>query len=481
MLGPKDGGAMSDTTRQPRIVLVVPRGEAVRNFLYSRTLDALAEEAEVTLLSVVSDEQFSERFADRVARIVPLEEHRQPRAVGYLRVLTENAHDRWLWSEVAKNNWRLRDERAREKGAWLQRRLVKATTRLLANNPTLQLLTALEQGLAYRLRPTRDFDRLFAEIEPDLVFNGSHIHGLAGELPLRVAHRRGIPTAGFIFSWDNLTSRSRIFVPYDHYLVWHQDMQDQLLSIYSQLRAAQVTVTGTPQLDFHFDPRLELPREELCRRLGLDPGRPYVLYTTGIANHFYDEHEHVAEVIRILAEMELSPKPQLVVRTYVKGTSPEMYALAEEGHPDVIFPEVLWEPRWQTPRYEDLEIYSNLLRHAAVGINAASTVSLELMIFDKPIINLGFDPPESGLPWDKGYERHILFDHYRPVAESGAVGVARSNQDLAELLHRGLTDPGADADARRWFLEQTFGDTLDGCSAERVAETLLRLAREGRP
>ncbi len=465
---------------RPHVVLVVPRGEAVRNFLYSSTLDHLAAKARVTVLSVVDDPSFSARFSDRAERVLPLAEHAQHPLTARLRTLTENAHDRWLWSKVAQNNWELRDRRAAERGERFSRLLVKAAARTLGNRPTLEALTRLEQELAWRLRPTREFDRLFAELRPDLVFNGSHIHGMAGELPLRVAHRMGIPTAGFIFSWDNLTSRSRIFVPYDDYLVWHQGMERQLRSIYPHVPAERVHVTGTPQFDFHLRPELELSRAELAELVGIDPARPYVLYTTGIDNHFYQEHLHVETVIRLLAELPLEPRPQLVVRTYVKGTSAEMLAIGERGLPGVVFPPVLWEPRWQTPLPEDLRIYSNLLRHAAMGINAASTVSLELILFDKPVINLDFDPPGSGLPWCLGYSRHIHLDHYWPVAESGAVMVARSVDDVRAMLHRGLTAPAADQAARRRFLAETFGPTLDGRSGERVAATLLALAQRRR-
>ncbi len=61
----------------------------------------------------------------------------------------------------------------------------------------------------------------------------------------------GIPTAGFIFSWDNLTSRSRIFVPYDDYLVWTDRVRD-LLRLYREVPPTRIYVTGTPQFDFHF-------------------------------------------------------------------------------------------------------------------------------------------------------------------------------------------------------------------------------------
>lgn len=467
----------STDARLPRVVIILPRGEAVRNFLYSDTLRSLSERARVTLLSVVDDEAFTSRFRDSVEDIVSLREYRQHPTVRYLRMLTENAHDRWLWSAVAQNNWELRDRRAAAQGKRLRRMLMKAAARALANRPSLRQLTRLEQYLNWKLRPTREFDELFQRIRPDLVFNGSHIHGRAGELPLRVAKRMGIPTAGFIFSWDNLTSRSRIFVPYDYYLVWHEPMRTQLLDIYPEIRRENVCVTGTPQFDFHFKPEFCLSREELCKEIGIDPRRPFILYTTGIDNHFPEEYRHVQSVIRHLRDIDISPKPQLVVRNYVKGTSPELKAMAKEPPEDVVFPRVLWNPKWATPLYEDLTIYTSLVRHAALSINAASTVSLEFLMLDKPVINLDFDPPGSNLPACLGYSRHINFDHFRPVAESGATMVARSEDDMRRMLVRGLTQPEADRAARKAFIRKTFGVNLDGRSGTRVAEVLLSLCK----
>lgn len=462
-----------DLDPRPHIVLVIPRGEAVRNFLYSKTLPSLARSARVTVLSVVDDPEFDRHFESFVDQIVALADSQSPVWLSRFRTLIENAHDRRQWSRVHQNQWRLRDSRARQ-GARYRRLLVKLMSRLLAHEPALRRATRAHQIMAHRFRD-RQLDELFDRLQPDLVFNGSHIHGQAGELPVLAAHARGIPTAGFIFSWDNLTSRSRIMVPYDTFLVWHEAMRAELLEVYPEVRSQQVAVTGTPQFDFHFDRRLKLSRKKLCSRIGIDPARPFVLYTTGIANHFFDEHRHVESVIDILSRLDESRRPQLVVRTYIKGTSPEMLALAERGYPDVYFPEVLWEPHWQTPRFEDLEIYSNLLRHCALGINAASTVTLELLMFDKPAINLDFDPPGTDLPWDLGYERHIRFDHYRPVANSPAVMVARSTRDLESKIARGLNAQRELAAERRAFLTDMFGDTLDGQSGERVASVLVAL------
>ncbi len=457
-------------------MIVAGRGEVLRNFLFSDTLPRLAEEARVTVLSVVDGERHVGRFREHVEEVIKLEEYPQPGPAAYVRELVQNAHDRWQWSAVARNNWELRDRRAAEKGEMGRRRLVKAAAGCLAWRPALRALTTLERRLAFRRRPTRTFDRLFERIRPDLVFNGSQIHGMAAELPLRVAHGMGIPTAVFASAWDNLTSPSRIRVPCDDAPVWHEGMRRQLLELYPQVGADRVYASGTPQFDFHFKPEFQLPRKQLCRRSGIDPTRPYVLYTTGIMNHFFEEHHHVERVARLLGEIDAPRRPQLVVRTYAKGTSSEMKALAERGLPETVFPPVAWDEEFQTPRYEDLAVYSSLLRHAALGINAASTVSLELLHFDKPAINLDFDPPGTELPWCLGYGRHIRFDHYRPLAESGAVMVARSSDDIARMLHRGLTAPEADSAARRRFLDEMFDGLLDGNAGARVAERLLAIA-----
>jgi hypothetical protein len=113
-----------------------------------------------------------------------------------------------------------------------------------------------------------------------------------------------------------------------------------------------------------------------------------------------------------------------------------------------------------------------------MGINAASTVSLELMMHDKPVINLGFDPPGSNLPDYSNFSTHIELDHYRPVAQSGGVMVARSVEDMRSMLIRGLTQPQADSEKRRCFIDEMFDRRLDGRAGQCIAETLICLAKQ---
>jgi hypothetical protein len=77
---------------------------------------------------------------------------------------------------------------------------------------------------------------------------------------------------------------------------------------------------------------------------------------------------------------------------------------------------------------------------AAVGINVGSTMSLELCMFDKPVINVGYNPVGIDIhPVD--IPRYYFFDHYRPIVESRATMLAHSEDEMRQLLEQTLNNP----------------------------------------
>ena len=384
------------------------------------------------------------------------------------------AHGRWLWSPAARERWRLRDLEATTASAQLKRLVKKVACYPFANRTGVELLSRIERAASGLFRSTDHYVELLRRSKPSLVFNGSHVHAGVALPVLQAAQRLGIPTAAFIFSWDNLTSQGRIIPPYDYYLVWNSALRDRLLHMYRNVRPDRVFVTGTPQFDAHFRVGTYWSREEFCARVGANPARPIVVYTTGMANHVPGEPRIVQGIADMLRSMAEFGPPQLLVRVYPKGPT-GCFEELKRPYPDIIFPEVPWERAWLTPKIEDTALLTNTLRHAAVGINVASTISLELCMFDKPIINVAYNPPGVNIePLD--YRRAYDFDHYRPVVESGAVTLARSEAEMLGLLRRGLRSPGEHSVNRRRLLSEMFDGTLDGHSGTRVAHVLHRLA-----
>jgi hypothetical protein len=469
------GQAAGAASGRPRIVVLLPRGEAIRNFVYTGALDRLSKTAEVAVLSVIPSDELRDVLSGGAFSLLPLRHVGESYVVGAIRDLLDMAHGRKLWSKAAQERWYLRDQEATTPAARLKRSAKKMLCVPFANGLGVTALSRAERLASRWFRTTDEFTRLFEQLRPSLVFNASHVHGAIAIQAVQAAQWLNIPTATFLFSWDNLTSQGRILPAYDHYLVWNDAIRRQLMSIYPDVRAEQVAVTGTPQFDFHFRPEFHQDRESFCATVGADPARPILLYSTGMANHMPGEHLIVERIGDMMPA--LPGNPQLLVRVYPKDLTGR-FDEVKRRRKDILFPPAPWEPAFLTPKYDDLLLLTNTLRHCAAGINIASTVALELAMLDKPAINVGYNPPGLDIH-PISFARYYDFDHYKSVVASGAVEVAWSEDGLKTILADALLRPEKRRAERQAFIRSMFGDTLDGASSDRVANALLRLATAG--
>lgn len=461
--------------KNKRVAVIFPRGEVIRNFVYTGMLDSLGSESQLHLLTVTPGVEFEKMLAGKCDSIYPLTEAEDKWIVRIQRDIIDTAHNRWIWSRAAKERSRLRDQEAQTVRQKIIRRIKKIISFPVANRRGLNTLSSLERVSSRLFRTSNEYTEIYKKMRPDLVFNASHVHSRNATQAVEAAQWLGIPTATFIFSWDNLTSQGRITLPYDYYLVWNDDLKKQLLEMYEWIKSENVFVTGTPQFDYHFQDKYYLSKEEYCKEIGADPNRPIVLYATGMANHMPGEPDIVEGIADILSEFPEDGRPQLVLRVYAKDLTGRFEDLRQR-RPDIIFADPLWEPAWLTPKYEDSFTLINALRHCSLGINVASTVSLELCMFDKPVVNVGYNPP-SVPTQELSYADYYEFDHYKPVVESGAVNVAWSIGEMRELIISSLSNPEQYKNERKKLIDHMFGSTLDGMSAHRVAQALLKISK----
>lgn len=479
----KTNGEMSLTnghhkSESKRIVALVPRGEVIRNFVYSGAFDEIAANAELSLLTVSPNEEINAALGERYKNVQSLTDFPEKWLIRFQRDILEMAHGRWLWSRAAQERWRLRDAEAVTPRRKIVRTAKKMASYPFASRTGLNVLSKIERASSRWLKTTDAYLKLYRDLQPSLVFNGSHVHSRVAGQAIQAAQWLKIPTATFIFSWDNLTSQGRITLPYDYFIVWNEQLRQQLLEMYEWIRPERVFITGTPQFDFHFREEFYWSREKFCASVGANPQKPIVLYTTGMANHMPGEPEIIEQIADVLKEFDEARRPQLLVRIYPKDLTGRFDEL-KRRRPDILFPPVAWEAAWLTPKYEDSYALVNALRHAALGINVASTISLELCMFDKPVINIGYNPPSVGKTI-LSYADYYEFDHYQPLVKSGAVQVAWYRDEMKNLIRQALSNPSERKNERRALIEKMFGTTLDGKSGQRIAQVLLEAAREKR-
>lgn len=449
-----------------KLVFVIPRGEVIRNFAFSGILKELKEQYELHLLSVIPNTALEEYLRSQSDYFYELRPKNFSYLHRYVLGLLDLAHNRNLWSEAARVRWNMRDTEAKGVFPNFKRGINKLLARMLANNASLQFLEKIALRLASREKGVRKYRQLLEQIKPDLVFNGSHSHAQIAYPVVQAARLLHIKTAAFLFSWDNLTSQGRIIPPYDYCLAWNESIRNDFLRIYPHFSHDRVFVSGTPQFVFHFMEENRMPRKAFLESLGLQATDRYVLYSSGMSNHMPYEPE-VAELLADILK-EIDPTLKLVVRIYAKDRA-DVFEGLKQKRPDILIPEVKWEKNYQTPLIEDQKFFTNLLLHCELGVNVASTISLELCMLDKPAINIGFNPPGREIyPYD--YTRFYAFDHYKPIVESGAVAVVESPEELKLEIIEQLGDPESLKEQRTKLLKMFFGESFTKGGEAQIAK-----------
>jgi len=361
-------------------------------------------------------------------------------------------------------------------------RTARLVGRLCAGPRRLDAADRAHAALVARGPETAEHRARLARLAPDVLLC-THQRPPGVVPPVLAARQLAIPTATFVFSWDNLSSKGRIAVPFDHYLVWSEHMADDLRRFYPEIDAKRIHVVGTPQFDPYADESRRWTRAELCARLGLDPGRPICCYSGGDPGNSPEDPDHVRVLLGLVRSGDVPRELQVVLRPAPVDDGARYDGVRRD------FPELCWAPPvwhhargadWSQalPTRADVDLLANLTRHCDVNVNLASTMTLDFGLHDRPVVNVAFDvasPPPFGLPiWDYYYR----FDHYRPVVELGAARFARSPTELAEHLRAYLDDPSLDRAGRAALAELEVGVPV-GRSAATIAEVLAGIAAGG--
>jgi hypothetical protein len=332
-------------------------------------------------------------------------------------------------------------------------------------------LVRAAERLYHRQYDIGDVKAQLEQNRPDLLWSTFCVTTF--EYPYIAAARElGIPVVTSILSFDNLTSRGRL-PEFDHYMVWCEGMRDQLLGLYPYVEPDRVTVTGTPQFDFHRRPEFRWDRAATLGRLDIPADSRYVLYSTSAEVLAPDEPRLVQQIADVMRSRDELKNHWLVVRLHPLDDGRRWKELATRS--DHVALSSAWdewpEPDgWTLSSSQDQARLVSTIAHCDACVNVASTMSLDAAILDRPVINIDF-LHEPDAAHEILYEEYGA-DHYRPLVESGGVSVAHDWNELASALAQAVSDPGRDAERRAAMVRRECG-VIDGGAAERVARVLL--------
>ena len=459
---------------------MIPDGVGVRNFVLGKFLRSLPTGSQAHVFHGIPDEMLP-RLTSGINGQATWHRLERFRPYGITDLLQGTlAYGQMYWA----NTVAMRRTLGLPIRGTFKRRVMQHSKRLLgraaASPGRMQLLEKPVLRAVARTREAEFYRSMFRKIRPTVLFCSQQLS--LDAIPSVVAARQlGIPSAAFIFSWDNLTSKGRIVAPFDYYFVWSQYMKDELLRYYPQVAADNVHVVGTPQFEPYADASLLVSREEFFKSLGADPSRPLICYSGGDAGTCPEDPQHVGVLMELIRSGRIKGHPQVVVRP-VPVDDGTRYAAVRKQYPELIFSMPDWMPaekdQWSgfIPQPGDIKLLANLTHHADLNVNLGSTMILDFGIHDKPVVNVAFDvadPPIFGMPV---YDFYYHYEHLRPVIQCKATRIARSRGEFAEHVGAYLMNPALDRQNRRDLIDLQILKPID-LSTRRLTEALLAISR----
>ncbi len=387
---------------------------------------------------------------------------------------------------LRKERWRLRvgnatSEIFARRMRWMEPRRYHLHRRTARFGSWIPGFDGLLDGLDRHVLGDGGWGRLLDELQPVAVVFGSGGTKLQEGPLARAARRRGIPCFNIIPSWDNLTSKGPLCYQGQRLAVWCERMRREAVDLYG-CRPDDVVVTGPPPFDPHASPPPPAERQRFLKELGLDPARRLITYTSVHPDACPFSIDFVAVLARLIESGRLPASCQLLVRLHPQDDHEAFAKLPTLPHVVLERPgryhghanrnRAIFE---YDPSARDVRHLTETLAFSDVVINVASTITLEACALDRPVINLAYNLESQFKGFDIG--DYYRLTHYRPVTDSGAVAVVRSEHELRVAMIEALLAPKGRS-LERWRLYGEYDPFRDGRASERLADAILDFIEE---
>jgi hypothetical protein len=273
--------------------------------------------------------------------------------------------------------------------------------------------------------------------------------------PLLAAQDLKIPTATFIFSWDNLPKATMV-VETDFYFVWSHHMKQELLFYYPYIQTEQVLVTGTPQFEAHFDKSKLLSKVDFFAQNNLDIEKKYICYSGDDVTTCPDDPEYLSDVAEAVLDLNSKGENMGIVFRRCPVDFSSRYDTVLEKHKNLIISIApTWERKgasWNTvlPTPDDVVLQTNTIAHTEMVVNLGSSMVFDYVAHDKPCAFINYDVPKKTLK-DWSVKKIYNYVHFRSMPNPDAVVWLNAKEEIGLKIKMALATKTHVAHANDWF------------------------------
>ncbi len=461
-----------------KLGIVITDGVGFRNFIMSDFIaEASKEFEEIVIYSGLPIRAFHSISEPKVT-IKELDVFIESKATWFFRKWKEVAHLQKHQSFFGmKDNLDLGYPSTNSLRALLTK-LIYVGTRFIHSDSSILWAEKLQFFSFSKNTITKDYFELLKQDKPTHLFFTHQRPPFVAPI-LYAAQQLNISASTFIFSWDNLASKGRMLGTFDYFFVWSDLMKSELLYFYPKAKSENIKIVGTPQFEPYMMPKYEMKAKDFFHKFQLDSAIKTICYSCADVSIGQNDPIVISAIAKAIINNQINEKVQLLVRTSPAEDDSRFKTIRED------FPEIIWNvPKWILTRDNHVETWSQrvpseedvidlraILEYVDLNINMCSTMSLDFMLFDKPVINTVFGNRENGMYDD---QRFLNFVHFKKVVDSGAVSIAKNEYELIDQINHALNNPKAQSKQRATMIDLQISEPLKGTS-KRIAYTLSHL------
>ena len=323
---------------------------------------------------------------------------------------------------------------------------------------------------------------LFSAIQPDRVITNTVGHDALDEPILRNAKEMNIATVTFIASWDNVWKIERLLkknIPVaiaDRFVVWNSMMKEHLLRVFPQVPENKIAIIGAPRMDYFAHTDRIASKEVVYSAFGFtDISRPFIHIAT---TELYPMEYIVKDIRRGVDEKKIPNNPYLYASVHPGGDLGKYKAFEQYGVTVRFSPgrkdDIPLQSFRYSPTEQDIYFLIGVFKHAGVLVNHSSTVALESMIADVPIVNVKYGMKFDWWNWYRSMVYRDFQQHYADLVSGGATHIASSPKQLVEDIAMSLTN-SSNQQSNRVATVKKMITTTDGTASEKVLTYIMAI------
>ncbi|CAN5782106.1 hypothetical protein BH11BAC4_BH11BAC4_11700 [soil metagenome] len=287
----------------------------------------------------------------------------------------------------------------------------------------------------------------------------------------------GVRTTIHLLSWDNITCKGYFPQLADNYISWGNIMKQEFIEYY-KIPESKIYNTGVPHFDLHKGTSGSFEYKEIIKQKGLDPEKPYIFFALG-SPYFSPTEIDIAEWLakkigqKDFGEMQMviRPHPQNLSDNAADSTMKERLRSMQSASVVIDWPKMLKSSslNWSMQMSDMLE-FAYLLEGCKLSINSGSTVSIDSLLHDKPVIQPLFDAAGE-LPWWQSVRRVLDYKHCKKLVDLGGVIVTHDFKEFEGEIRHYLNDPLYQLEKKQQARFEEVGIN-DGKSTQRVVAAI---------